>query len=204
MNDNSQFLILRQVKEIVNISVNTDVSAISNTSPVKTEARTQSRENWYMQMRHYIAHAIDSKKDPHFIAMGMAVGVFIGCTPTMPFHTILAVSLAFILQGSKAAAALGTWVCNPLTMPFLYLGSFKIGRHLLGPWVPFNFQSNVIPDFLKSGIDATMVMVAGGIVLGIVPGVAAYFICRYFHLNIRKKALAKKFHRKQNPNPIGS
>ncbi|MBW1983033.1 MAG: DUF2062 domain-containing protein, partial [Deltaproteobacteria bacterium] len=31
---------------------------------------------------------------PHEISLGMAIGVFISLTPTIPFHTVLAVSLA--------------------------------------------------------------------------------------------------------------
>ena len=39
----------------------------------------------------------------------LAIGVFIGITPTIPLHTILAVSLALLVRGSKLAAALGVW-----------------------------------------------------------------------------------------------
>ncbi|MEJ2430554.1 MAG: DUF2062 domain-containing protein, partial [Deltaproteobacteria bacterium] len=46
---------------------------------------------------------------PHEISLGMAIGVFIAVTPTIPFHTVLAVSLAALLRGSKLAAALGVW-----------------------------------------------------------------------------------------------
>jgi len=52
--------------------------------------------------------------DPHFVAMGMAIGVFVAATPSMPFQTAIAVALAFILRSSKAAAAIAVWLSNPI------------------------------------------------------------------------------------------
>ena len=69
--------------------------------------------------------------EPPYIAMGMAVGVFVSITPTIPFHTVIAIALAFILRGSKPAAAIGVWFCNPVTLPLFYLASYKTGMFLL-------------------------------------------------------------------------
>ena len=68
---------------------------------------------------------------PHELSLGIAIGVFIGVTPTIPFHTILAVALAGLLRASKLAAALGVWVANPLTIPVLYYTSYQLGRRIL-------------------------------------------------------------------------
>ena len=141
-------------------------------------------------MRQRIGAIIGSGDDPHFVAMGMAIGVFIGCTPTIPFHTLLALILAFILRGSKIAALLGSWVCNPFTLPFLYMGSYRIGARLLGTSAPIDFHFESISDLMESGMDTTLMMVTGGIVLGIIPGVAAYFITRYVAIAMRKNGLS--------------
>jgi len=78
------------------------------------------------------------KGDPHYVALGMAIGVFISATPTMPFHTVIAIALAFVLRGSKPAAAIGVWFCNPVTIPFLYFWSYKVGMFVIGNSVPFD------------------------------------------------------------------
>ena len=44
--------------------------------------------------------------DPQYLSRGMAIGIFVGFTPTIPFHTILAVMLAIFFRGSKSAAAI--------------------------------------------------------------------------------------------------
>ncbi len=128
--------------------------------------------------------------DPHYIAMGMAIGVFVGITPTMPFHTVIAVLLAFILRGSKAAAALGVWFCNPLTAPFFYLGSYKAGMFIFGNSAPFDIKYESVLELIKLGMDVTMAMIAGGIILGIFPGIGAYFITRKIITRIQSRKTA--------------
>ena len=125
--------------------------------------------------------------DPHYVAMGMAIGVFIGITPTMPFHTVIAVALAFIFRGSKAAAALGVWFCNPLTAPLFYWGSYKAGMFILDDPASFNVKFESILELLKLGTDVTIAMITGGVILGIFPGIVAYFVTRKIFIAIRSR-----------------
>jgi len=112
--------------------------------------------------------------------LGMAIGVFIAITPTIPFHTVLAVSLAALLRGSKLAAALGVWVSNPLTIPFFYYGSYRLGRFVLGyPQLPLPADYSVI-SLMKLGKHVTVAMLHGGVLLGILPGLLAYFLTYKF------------------------
>ncbi|MBW2252490.1 MAG: DUF2062 domain-containing protein [Deltaproteobacteria bacterium] len=129
-------------------------------------------------LREFVERVKTLQGDPHYIAVGMAIGVFIGITPTMPFHTVIAIALAFIFRGSKAAAALGVWFCNPVTAPFFYLGSFKAGMFILGHSAPFDIKYESILELVKLGMDVTIAMIIGGVILGILPGIAAYFITR--------------------------
>jgi uncharacterized protein (DUF2062 family) len=129
-------------------------------------------------LREFVERVKTLQGDPHYIAVGMAIGVFIGITPTMPFHTVIAIALAFIFRGSKAAAALGVWFCNPVTAPFFYIGSFKAGMFILGHSAPFDIKYESILELVKLGMDVTIAMIIGGVILGILPGIAAYFITR--------------------------
>ncbi|MBU1055255.1 MAG: DUF2062 domain-containing protein [Proteobacteria bacterium] len=114
--------------------------------------------------------------DPHYIAMGMSIGVFIGITPTFPFHTALAIMLAYIMRASKAAAALGVWLGNPLTMPFFYFTSYKTGQIIYGTSFPFDIKYTTFTELLELGSDATIALMTGGVLIGIPPAIAAYFI----------------------------
>ncbi len=146
--------------------------------------------NYREKIRQLIIRFKELNGDPHYVALGMAIGVFISVTPTIPFHTVLAIFLAFILRGSKAAAAIGVWFSNPLTIPFFYKGSYDLGMSVLGNSAPFSTEYESILELLKLGANVTIAMVTGGIILGILPGIAAYFITRkiFIRLRLRKKA----------------
>jgi uncharacterized protein (DUF2062 family) len=141
-------------------------------------------------LREFVKRVKKLEGDPHYIAMGMAIGVFVGITPTMPFHTVAAVALAFILRGSKAAAALGVWFCNPITAPFFYLGSYKTGMFIFGNSAPFDIKYESVLELLELGMDVTIAMIAGGVILGILPGIAAYFLTRNIITRIRSRKTA--------------
>ncbi|MBW2240241.1 MAG: DUF2062 domain-containing protein [Deltaproteobacteria bacterium] len=105
----------------------------------------------------------------------------------MPFHTVIAVALAFIFRGSKAAAALGVWFCNPLTAPLFYWGSYKAGMFILGDSGSFNVNFESILELFRLGADVTMAMITGGVILGILPGISAYFLTKKIFLTIRSR-----------------
>ncbi len=133
--------------------------------------------------------------DPHYIALGMAIGVFIGVTPTIPFHTALAIAFAFVLRGSKPAAAIGVWIANPLTIPLFYYGSYKVGVlvlggrldegldiggmiHLLESNISLWEKLDLIKAFFSRHFGVACMMLVGSVLLAVIPSVASYFITR--------------------------
>lgn len=139
------------------------------------------------KIEEFVKNAKTLQGDPHYIALGMAIGVFIGVTPTFPLHTVFAVALAFVLRGSKPAAALGVWIGNPLTMPFFYLQSYQIGSLLLENSIPFDEKYVSITELLKLGLDVTAALIIGGALLGIFPAICAYFVTRKIFTKIRNR-----------------
>ena len=129
--------------------------------------------------------------DPHYVALGMAIGIFVAVTPTIPFHTLIALSLAFICRASKPAAAIGVWISNPVTIPVFYYGSYKVGMHVMGICSPFDENRIDISELLNQGVEITVAMITGGIILGVIPGIAAYWITRKIVTAIRPAATGK-------------
>lgn len=169
---------------------------MSNARIKEAEKQQGSKQSGGLLKKYNLSEFVKRVKkldgNPHYIAMGMAIGIFVGITPTMPFHTVIAVALAFILRGSKAAAALGVWFCNPITAPFFYLGSYKTGMFIFGNSAPFDLKYESVLELLKLGMDVTMAMIGGGVILGIVPGIAAYFITRKIMTTIRSRKTAER------------
>jgi uncharacterized protein (DUF2062 family) len=147
----------------------------------KKKGKLQSRYNY----REFIDRVKKLHGDPNYVAMGMAIGVFVSITPTIPFHTVIAITLAFVLKGSKPAAAIGVWFCNPVTAPLFYLGSYKVGMLILGKSAPFDAKYESVLELMKLGMDVTAAMITGGVVLGILPGIATFFITRKIITKIR-------------------
>ena len=69
---------------------------------------------------------------PDEIAKGVALGIFIGMTPTFGFQMAIAIFFAYLLRENRLAAVLGVWVTNPVTAPFIYAAEYAVGRRLLG------------------------------------------------------------------------
>ncbi len=135
--------------------------------------------------------------DPHFLAMGMAIGVFVAMTPLIPFHTVLAVAMAYIFKGSKPAAVLGVWASNPFTVIFIYLGCYKIGIffignphqdaagirilvHALEQDIDIYDKFVVFMHFFHTQLKLFIAMIAGGIILGLPAGFVSYFLTKIF------------------------
>ena len=137
-------------------------------------------------IRRVIARLKQLQGDPNNIAMGMGLGIFVCATPTFPFQTFLALALAFIFRGSKAAAIIGSWLAAPV-IPFFYIGSYKLGTFLLGYSIPTTLDSLSISKLMDMGWSVTFAMITGGAIIGLFPGIAGYLITYIIFKKIRSR-----------------
>ena len=68
---------------------------------------------------------------PWRIALAVAVGVFISCTPTFGFQTGIALVVAWLPRLNRAATVTGVWINLPWVTPFVYAGALKVGAAVL-------------------------------------------------------------------------
>ena len=71
------------------------------------------------------------RDEPWKIALGLAVGVFISCTPFYGLHTLMAIGAAFALRINKISTITGAWLNLPWFAPFVYAVSLKVGEFIL-------------------------------------------------------------------------
>lgn len=90
------------------------------------------RRSWGRSTRYVLRRMRRLRGTPHEIAIGAAAGMFISFTPFLGFHFILAGLGAWILRGSILASALGTFVGNPLSFPFIWVSAYQMGNWMLG------------------------------------------------------------------------
>jgi uncharacterized protein (DUF2062 family) len=119
--------------------------------------------------------------EPRSVALGAALGVFIGVTPTIPFHTALALSLAPLLRVSVVAAYMGIWVSNPVTWVPQYLLAYEVGRYLLFPGqyplcLPDHTDFSSFMCILWRGGLALQV---GGLLIALPSAILTYFVTHW-------------------------
>ena len=90
------------------------------------------RESWRRSLRYQSLRLIRLHRNPHTVALGLAVGAFVAVLPVIGIQMLMAVAIAWLLRGSAAAALAGTFVANPLTYPGLWFASYEMGCMILG------------------------------------------------------------------------
>ncbi len=150
---------------------------------------------------------------PHQVAMGLALGVFVGMTPFLGIHTVIAVMLASVFKLSKISAGIGVFITNPFTAPLIYPLTYRIGTLVIGFSDPSQwhnlFQSGGVIALMKDSPSILFDLMVGGGILGLFLAVITYYVT--FHLvararrrleerkarrMVRKAALLRSFRRK--------
>jgi uncharacterized protein (DUF2062 family) len=100
---------------------------------------------------------------PWRIALAVAVGVFISCTPTFGFQTLIAFAVAWMTGLSRAATVTGVWINLPWVTPFVYAGALTLGRA-------------IAPD--ASGLGGFwQTLLIGTTIVGAAAAVVTYVVC---------------------------
>ncbi|MCK9262505.1 MAG: DUF2062 domain-containing protein [Deltaproteobacteria bacterium] len=140
------------------------------------------------------------KGDPLSLAKGIAIGVFVGQTPTIPFQTVISLSLALLFRAAKIPALLSSM----LTTPFTYFASWKIGNWLT-PW-DISWDriaaarsivrseaglAEKLAEFGKLGQETIIAMLLGGFVWAAPFAIISFIASYYFFVAVRNKRLKK-------------
>lgn len=142
--------------------------------------------------------------DPRSLAMGTAVGIFIGISPTVPLHTVTIIGVTLLMRSSTIAALISaSVVSNPLTMMPSYYLCWLAGDLILPGRLTWDHIKVVLEtlkhsgfmDSLRSvsqlGTDAILVLLTGGLVLGLPLAIASYFLSLRFFIAVREKRRRK-------------
>jgi uncharacterized protein (DUF2062 family) len=141
------------------------------------------------RLRKFYDKFISLKGDPKSIALGMAIGIFIGVTPTIPFHTVMIITCTFVLRQNFTAAYLGSWlIMNPFTIPFFYVTQYSLGRAVLGDGCPsIIFNDYSIWHIMQNGWSVAYPLLLGGFIMAPFFAVMAYMITHKAIVTIRAK-----------------
>lgn len=111
------------------------------------------------------------------ISGGLALGLFIAFTPTIPAQMLLSAICAIWLRVNLPIAIAACWVTNPFTAVWIYFMEYRLGRAVLGnlPGVFAISDLENIGAIRRLFSHATYVW-TGGLIVGAVAALIGYIV----------------------------
>ncbi len=153
---------------------------MANRSDQHTEIKAVQKENLISLIRRVYERFIRIRGEPREVALGFALGIFVGMTPTIGVQTPIAIFLAALFKWGKLSAAIGVWISNPLTAPIIYSFTYITGAKLLSLDPVFNMPLSptwsTLKAMLQKAPQALGAMTVGGAIIGIPIAIISYYL----------------------------
>ena len=156
---------------------------------------------WWTSPRRLIRSLLALDDSPHAIALGTAIGMFVGMTPTVGLQMFLVIGIAAatrpLFHFNRVAGLITVYISNPLTIVPLYAAFYYVGTMLVdAPMTPAQFQLQFEAALDRSWLDplrfifteVAWPMLAGSLLIATVTAVPTYPIVR--RLVVARRQLA--------------
>jgi len=138
----------------------------------------QSR--WRRYLKRIYERFVKIRGEPHKIALGFSLGLFVGMSPSMGVQMPIAIFIAALLKWNKISSAAGVWIKNPLTAPFIYSITYFTGARILGIkkgfHPPAEMDIGLLEKFAQKAPEIIWALLLGGLIIGIPLAVAGYYL----------------------------
>jgi len=113
------------------------------------------------------------------VSGSFANGLFMAFMP-VPFQMVLAAAGAIIFSVNLPLSIALVWITNPLTIPPIFYGAYKVGAWIMGTNAgEFNFELSY--DWLMTGLsEIWQPFLLGCLVCGVTAGALGYLSIRLF------------------------
>lgn len=112
----------------------------------KPKSIEETAHSSWLKKQIHAPHLWDFHREA--VARGVAVGIFAGIIPILPFQTLLAICIAILLRANLPIALLASWISNPITILPLAYFTYYIGNLVLG-----GSKSDVVLENFSWGMD---------------------------------------------------
>ncbi|RUA03494.1 MAG: hypothetical protein DSY89_00545 [Deltaproteobacteria bacterium] len=167
--------------------------------------RTEDKKSGGGPLRQAYRRFLKIRGNPHEIAAGLAVGVFVASSPFFGVHMALAVFLAAVFKWNKMAALAGVWFNNPVTMPALYSATWFAGARITGiklaEHIPHSLSLKTTYAFLLKTPVILYTLTLGGVIVGVPLAIIVYYVAlgllKKYQEGVREKLRKRKVRRKK-------
>jgi len=135
-------------------------------------------------MRGLIKKLLHIEDTPERTALAYCIGIFLGFSPFLGFHTLGGLAIAFLFGLNRVAILLGVWTNNPWWIVPYYVIATWIGMKVTGysiEWTRLKeiFQLGRIEGFMSSGF-SSQVSSQSGLLLSFLIG--SLILCTFLSL----------------------
>ncbi|SER02819.1 hypothetical protein SAMN05216548_11092 [Faunimonas pinastri] len=139
------------------------------------------RVSWKRSARYYVMRTLRLAASPYAVGMGVAIGVFVSCTPFLGLHFVLTFALCWLLGGNMIGGIMGTTVGNPVVYAVLWPVSYKLGQFILrggegGEHVPPQLEHHLLHQSFDRLWPILKPMTVGGCLIGLAAGALVYLL----------------------------
>ena len=139
----------------------------------------------------FVQRIVHINDTPQAIALGAAVGMFIGMTPTVGIQMLLMVIVGTVVRANRLAGVAMVYISNPFTVLPIYWLDYWVGSLVLGfksiTYDQFEATCNLFMEelhtaglltatsyFVQARSDIAWSIVVGGLVLGVICAIPVY------------------------------
>ena len=155
---------------------------------------------WWTSPRSLIRRLLALDDSPHSIALGTAIGMFVGMTPTVGIQMMVILAIAAVTRPlfhfNRVAGLITVYISNPLTIVPMYAAFYYVGTLLVeAPMTPDEFLAQFEAEMDRGWLDplrfifaeVAWPMLAGSLLIATVTAVPTYPIVK--QLVIAKRRL---------------
>jgi len=128
------------------------------------------------------------RESPARIARGVAIGVFMSVSPLLGIHTVIIIILSYLLKGSKTAGILGSFLCNPITLPLILFIDYEVGIFICKIF-SLDYSQMLLSDFkefdlIDEGMEIFVPAMIGSLFVGILLALPSYYFSKKYFTRI--------------------
>jgi len=160
----------------------------------------KKRLQWWSSPRTILRTILTLDDTPHSVALGTAIGIFIGMTPTVGIQMILVMVFAYLTRPffsfNRVAALITVYLSNPLTVVPIYWFDYKVGTLFIAGNATRDEFAQILHYHGLIGwwnslcalfVDVGAPLIVGSLVVATVCGGVTYPLMRYLRSTERRR-----------------